>query len=292
MFQKAVKHESKLRLAITGPAGSGKTYTALKLAQSISDGKPVAVVDTEHGSASKYADFFEFDVLNLEPPFEVERFLTAISEAEVAGYGVIVLDSLSHVWMGTGGLLDEVDKIAARSKSKNSFTAWKEVTPMYNKLIDGIIRSNIHVIACMRSKTDYVLEEDGDGKKTPKKIGMAAIQRDGFEYEFDIALDMDITNTGVITKTRCTELTNAVFKKPGDDLAEIIKNWLRGAPEPVMSIEEANEVLSPGGKRFGDLTHDQLVQVLRAYTATPEMRRAARAILSENGVSERAAQMQ
>jgi hypothetical protein len=231
-FNKAVKQEAKLRLAIAGPSGSGKTFTALTIAEHLTD-KPVALVDTEHGSASKYADLFSFDVMEMHPPFSPERFVKAISEAQAAGYGAIILDSLSHAWNGTGGLLEIVDDIAARSNSKNTFAAWKQGTPIYNKLIDGIIQSDIHIIATMRSKQDYVLEPDERGKMTPKKVGMAPIQRDGFEYEFDIVLTMDSDNTGVVTKTRCSALQNGLFRKPGADIAAVIRGWLTGAaPTP------------------------------------------------------------
>jgi hypothetical protein len=228
MFQKAVKQEAKLRLAIAGPSGSGKTYSALAIASYL--GGKIAFVDTEHGSASKYADRFNFDVIDMEPPFHPDRFVKLIREAQDAGYSTVILDSLSHAWNGTGGLLEIVDQIAARSNSKNTFAAWKEGTPIYNHLIDAIIQSNIHVIAAMRSKQDYTMELDDRGKQKPVKVGMAPIQRDGFEYEFDVVLSMDINNNAVVTKTRCEELNGGMFKKPGKDVADILTAWLTGAP--------------------------------------------------------------
>ena len=130
MFKQAVKHESKLRLAIAGPSGSGKTYTALAMAAAL--GGPVAVVDTEHGSASKYADLFAFDVLEMEAPFHPDRFIQAIREAAAAGYKTIILDSLSHAWNGQGGLLELVEDAQKRMKNANSFAAWRDVTPIQN----------------------------------------------------------------------------------------------------------------------------------------------------------------
>lgn len=232
MFQKAVKTESKLRLAISGPSGAGKTYTALALATHLTDNKPIALVDTEHGSASKYADLFSFDVLNLDPPYHPDRYLEAIKEAAKAGYGVIILDSLSHAWNGTGGLLEIVDDIAKRNRNPNTFAAWKDATPIQNRFIDGLISANIHVIATMRSKQEYILQEADNGKKVPKKVGMAPVQRDGFEYEFDVFMEMDVDNTGVVTKSRCSALNGAVIRKPGKDTAETLKTWLSGAPAP------------------------------------------------------------
>jgi hypothetical protein len=228
MFQKAVKQEAKLRLAIAGPSGSGKTYSALAIATHL--GGKIAVVDTEHGSASKYADKFNFDVVNMEPPFHPDRFAKFIREAQDAGYQTVILDSLTHAWNGTGGLLEVVDQIAQRSNSKNTFAAWKEGTPIYNHLIDSIIQSNVHVIATMRSKQDYAMELDDRGKQKPVKIGMAPIQRDGFEYEFDVVLTMNIDNEAIVTKTRCEELNGGIFKKPGKDVADILTSWLTGAP--------------------------------------------------------------
>lgn len=232
MFKKAVKSEAKLRLAIAGPSGSGKTFTALALATALAQGGPVAVVDTEHGSAAKYADIFQFDTLQMEPPFHPRRFVEAINAAAAAGYKVVVLDSLTHAWNGTGGMLDVVEEIAKRMKSPNSFAAWKDATPVQNALIDGILHAPLHVIATMRSKQEYVLQDNGRGQQVPRKVGMAPQQRDGFEYEFDVFLDMDTSNNAIVSKTRCPELAERVFAKPGRDVANILLKWLQGAPAP------------------------------------------------------------
>lgn len=254
MFNQAIKHEAKLRLAIAGPAGSGKTYTGLLIAQTLAQGGKIAVVDTEHGSASKYADLFAFDVAEMFPPFHPDKFIEAIHESEKAGYAVIVLDSLSHEWSGTGGILDVIDKIAASSNSKNTFAAWKQGTPLQNKLVDTIIGCKIHVIATMRTKQDYVVEADDRGKMTPKKIGLAPVQREGFEYEFDVVMNMDVDNQGVITKTRCPALHGGVYKKPGKDVGEILVQWLAGAPktsvqpQPRKSETTAERIWSIGQK--------------------------------------------
>ena len=228
LFNKAVKSESKLRMAISGPSGSGKTYTSLAIATALANGGSIAVVDTEHGSASKYADIFEFDVANMHAPFHPSKFISAIQEAEQAGYAVVILDSISHAWSGTGGVLDIVDEAAKRSKSGNTYMAWKEGTPVQNQLVDAIVQSGIHVIATMRSKTEYVLVDTGNGKQAPRKVGMAPVQRDQFEYEFDIVLDMDIENNAIVSKTRCPALTGKVLAKPGADVADILRSWLAG----------------------------------------------------------------
>lgn len=231
MFQKAVKTEAKLRLAIAGPSGSGKTYTALAIGSALANGGRVAVLDTEHGSASKYADLFDFDVLNESAPFHPDKVTAAINDAANSGYTVLILDSMSHFWNGPGGMTDIVEDISRRMRTPNSFAAWKDGTPIQQRMIEAIVAAPLHIIATMRSKQEYVLVER-NGKQVPQKVGMAPIQRDGFEYEFDVFMDMDNENTGLIAKTRCPALTNGVFKKPGRDVADILAAWLHGQPAP------------------------------------------------------------
>jgi len=224
MFQRATKKQAKARIGLIGPSGSGKTYTALMLATNM--GKKIALIDTEHGSASKYADKFSFDVLELAN-YHPQNYIDGIKNAETAGYDVLIVDSLSHAWSGTGGILDIVDTATAKSRSGNAFTTgWREATPIHNDLIDTILSAKLHLIATMRSKTEYVLEDDGKGGKRPRKVGMAPVQRDGMEYEFDIVGDMDQQHNFIISKTRCEALDGAVINKPGVELAAQIMEWL------------------------------------------------------------------
>jgi hypothetical protein len=229
LFQKATKKEAKLRMAIAGPSGSGKTFTALSLATAL--GPKVALLDTEHGSASKYADLFDFDTVELEAPFHPDRFIRVIEEASKAGYDVLVIDSLSHAWSGPGGLLEEVDNIAARKKTTNSFAAWKDATPIQNRFIEAMLAAKLHLIVTMRSKQEYVQEKDEKtGKTKITKLGLAPIQRDGVEYEFDVFTEMDLDNRMIVSKTRCSLITGAVIPKPGAKLAETLAEWLKGKP--------------------------------------------------------------
>lgn len=230
MFTKATKEKAKLRMAIIGPAGSGKTYTALKVATAM--GGKIAVIDTEHGSASKYSDLFGFEKLELES-FSPANYVMAIQAAQKEGFEIVIIDSLSHAWSGKDGALEQVDKAKSRSQSGNSFTAWRDVTPMHNKLIDTIIGAGMHVISTMRAKTEYVMEKDeATGKIKPRKIGIAPVQRDGMEYEFDVVATMNMDNLFMVDKTRCPALNGAVIAQPGADLAEILKKWLNDGVEP------------------------------------------------------------
>ncbi len=241
-FKKATKQQAKARVAIAGPSGAGKTYTALALATAI--GNRVAVVDTEHGSASKYAgEPFEFDVLELSD-FHPRSYIEAIHAAESAGYDCLVVDSGSHEWSGTGGCLELVDAAAKRMKG-NSYVAWGEVTPLHNQFIEAMHQSKLHLIVTYRSKMDYV-QTESNGRKEVKKVGMAPITRDGAEYEFDIVLDMDLNHDAVISKTRCSALTDKVFHRPGRELADAIKAWLGdGAPAVADAAPEERKDQDP-----------------------------------------------
>lgn len=238
-FTKAVKTKAKLRMAIYGPSGSGKTWTALALATGLAAGGKIAVLDTEHGSASKYADKFDFDALELSD-FHPQNYIDAISAAEGAGYTVLVIDSLSHAWAGKGGALELVDKAARKSASGNSYVAWKDITPLQNTMIDKIIGANLHVIATMRSKNEYSQEKDDRGKTIIRKIGVEPIQRKEMEYEMDIVGVMDQSNTMIIEKSRMSELSGAIIEKPGAKLAAQIDAWLN-AGSPVAAAVQSDQ---------------------------------------------------
>lgn len=229
-FAPATKKQAKGRIAFVGGPGTGKTYSALALAQGLAPSGRIALIDTEHGSASKYAgDPFTFDTLSLDS-FDPRLGVEAIKAAEAAGYEVIVIDSLSHFWMGKDGALEQVDRRAAGNK----FTAWREVTPMHTGLVEAILQSKAHVIATMRAKVEYVVEVNDKGKSVPRKVGLAPVQREGVEFEFDVVGDIDQDHNLRITKTRCRALTDQVIPKPGAELAATLRAWLsEGAPAPV-----------------------------------------------------------
>lgn len=226
-FVRAVKGESKLRLCVAGPSGSGKTYTSLKFAQHLSKGERFAVIDTENGSASKYADEFGFDVINIEPPFTIDKAVEYLSMAEKAGYAVVVLDSATHFYKGSGGLLEQVDTIAQAQFRGNTYAAWSVAGKIYNKFLEAIKQSRIHVIVTARTKTKYV---EGDKKGQMQKVGMEVEMRDGFEYEFDIFAQMTVPeNHMFVEKSRCSALQGKSFEKPGHNVVSVLENWLTGA---------------------------------------------------------------
>lgn len=238
VFQRATKRQIKLRMAIDGPSGSGKTMTGLILAFALTNGGGVGVIDTEHGSASKYADMFpEYQTVELDE-FSPQNYIDSIHAAEQAGFNVILIDSLSHAWEGKGGVLEMHDMATKRSSSHDGFAAWRDVNPAQLALVEAMLNSKCHVIATMRSKTDYVVEKnERTGKNEVRKVGMAPVQRQGIEYEFDVTADMDLDNTLVASKSRCFAFAGKVIAKPKAGDFKPLIDWLnsgeaaRPAPE-------------------------------------------------------------
>jgi hypothetical protein len=232
VFSKAEKKKAKLRLALSGPSGSGKTYSALLIAAGL--GGKVAVIDTEHQSADIYADVTEYDVAAFLPPYSPNRFIEAIEAAEQAGYDVIIIDSLSHEWTGEGGCLEIHDRMTVKRKG-NKWAAWADVTPHHNKLINRMLSSPAHIIVTMRSKIEYTM--GGDDGKTPKKIGMAPIQREGMEYEFTAMLDLDQQHHYAIASKDRTRLFDG--QPPftiTTDTGKALSEWLESGKAPVQVV--------------------------------------------------------
>lgn len=227
-IRKAERKKAKLRLGISAPSGAGKTYSSLLIAYGITgDWSKIVLIDTENGSGDLYADLGDYLVLPLEAPFTPERYVQAIKLAEREGE-CIIIDSLSHAWAGSGGALELVDTMMAGQKNK--FTAWREVTPMHNSLVEAMLQSKSHIIATMRAKTEYILEEDDKGRKVPKKIGLAPIQRDGMEYEFTVMLDLSIQHVATATKDR-TRIFDGQYFKPSIETGAKLLEWLETGVE-------------------------------------------------------------
>ncbi len=245
MFQieKATKLQAKGRIAILGPAGSGKTYSALLLAEILQGDGRILFLDSEARSSEKYADKFDFDIVPLAPPYSLDTYIKAIKFAgEQDGYSVVIIDSLSHAWAGEGGALEQVDAAKTKARTGNSFTAWREVTPKQWKMVEAILQNPLHVIGCMRTKMAHVMEKV-DGKTIVRKVGMEPIQRAGIEYEFDVVLDMDYDHNAIVSKTRMETIADMVINKPDAEFFQKIADWLNSGeaerPEPVVEAAVA-----------------------------------------------------
>lgn len=247
---RAKRKRSKLRLALIGPSGAGKTYTGLRVARGLAGptGR-ILVIDTEHGSASLYADMpecaGEFDVIELDT-FSPQTYTEALEFAARQSYDVVFIDSLSHAWVGKDGALEQVDAASRRAR-ENKFAGWRDVTPVHNRMIDTIISAPFHLIASMRSKMEYVQEKDPQtGKTVIRKVGLQPVQRDGMEYEFTVVGDLDESHNLIISKSRCSALADKVFHRPNGEVSRALLEWLdgaepEGAPAPAPNADHVIE---------------------------------------------------
>ena len=246
-FQKAKREQVRIKVSLAGPAGSGKTMSALLMAYgltraefpNISDAEvwdKICIIDTESGSASLYVGkqvgpttIGEYNVINLTPPFEPTVLVDAIHMAENHNMNVIVIDSLSHAWAGVGGALDQQGAIAARSG--NSWTAWRSITPEHNKLVDAMLQSPAHVIANMRAKMEYEQVTGDNGKKQIKALGMGVVMRDGIEYEFTTSFMLDYEHIANATKDR-TGMFDGKYFVIDANTGKLMYQWLSSGAAP------------------------------------------------------------
>lgn len=293
-FTKATRQKARLRLALTGPSGSGKTWGALLLASGL--GGRIAVIDTERESASLYDHLTEFDALSLSAPFTPERYIEAIKAAEAAGYETLIIDSITHEWSGVGGCLELVDQVARAKYKGNSWSAWNDITPRHRALLDAILHSPMHIIVTLRSKTETAQTEE-NGRKKVVKLGMKAEQRDGFEYEMTVVLDLiHDGNFATSTKDRTGLFANSNPAPITVDTGKKLKQWLElgtEQPQKVTPTERddlLNAMADAGltAQRFcekfeisavGDLPRSKIgdaTQAIAAFIAARDKARAAK----------------
>lgn len=231
-IRKAERKKAKLRLGISGASGSGKTWSALAIATGM--GGKIGIIDTEAGRGELYANDFNYDIIRLDAPYSPERYIEAIRIFERAGYDILIIDSLSHAWVGEGGILSIVDR-----SGSNSFTqGWKIATPKQNALIDAIVTSKLHIITTLRVKTEYVVEKNDRGKSEPRKVGLSPVQRDGLEYEFTVFMDINQDHVAHITKDN-TKLFDQQYLQPSKDMGAKLMHWLNDGIDHIAEIREA-----------------------------------------------------
>lgn len=284
-FVKAEKGKKPVRLVMGGPSGSGKTFTALTFAKYLSSvtGKPTAAVDTEFYRMSLYADRFDFDVDDWQPPFDPRKLTQTIKDAEKQGYGQLIVDSATHFYSYEGGLLQIVQD-AAKKKGGNQYAGWAEGTPVQNELIDAIIRSPLHIIFCIRSKQAYV-ETEKNGKKTYEKKGLELQQRDGVEFDFDFVLMMDMDNNATVEKGMGQVPTGEYIRKPNEETIEkILKSITENsvdkvaipakfvAPKPEEVIKELKESVMALCSELSVDHKENVIEILGHYNVKNPMK--------------------
>lgn len=263
-IRKAERSRAKLRLGMAGPSGSGKTYSSLLMGFGL--GAKVGLIDTEHGSGDLYADLGDYDIIPIEAPFTVQKYLEALHAFEDAGYDVIIIDSLTHAWAGEGGLLDKQGKIADSDPRGNSYTAWRKVTPEHNQLVEAMLACPCHLIATVRAKQEYSQEKDDKGKTVVKKLGMAPVQREGMEYEFTVFLDLAMDHTATASKDR-TSLFDGQYFKVDKRVSKRLLDWLNTGKEPAPKPKAEEKALGE------DITVDKvrLTNQLEDHTSDFEL---------------------
>lgn len=237
-FQKATKEKAKLRAALFGPSGAGKTFSALRIATGI--GGTIGVIDTERGSASKYADRFDFLALDL-PQKDIDTYCAAIKAAAEAGINVLIIDSLSHAWQE---LLTEVEKLAQAKYRGNTWSAWSEGTPKQRQLVDALLDFPGHVIATMRSKTEWTTSDAGGGKSKPVRVGLAPEQGKGIEYEFDLLLEITVEHVANVIKDRTGRYQDKLIEKPGESFGKELAEWLSEGADPLAVTSKARAAVA------------------------------------------------
>lgn len=223
-FKPASRQAVKLRAAIAGPSGSGKTWGALALASQL--GKRIALIDTENESASLYAGAYTFDTLPMQPPYHTDKYLLGILKAAEAGYDVLVIDSIAHQWVGSGGILQRKEQ--ADQRGGNSFTNWAPFTVEHERFRASILQAPLHIVATVRTKQEYVLTENDKGKQAPKKMGMAPQQREGMDYEFTVWLELQMDHRAKATKDRTGLFDGQLLDLADKTVGQRLLTWIQG----------------------------------------------------------------
>lgn len=246
-FVKASKQMARAKIAMIGPSGAGKTFSALRCARGLTKNGRVGVLDSENNSASLYSDKFEgweYFVLPVTPPYTARKYLDAIDLAVREKLDCLIIDSLTHVWAGEGGLLQQKEALDSRAGS-NSYTNWQQITKVHEALKSKILYSPLHIITTMRSKQEYVMETNDRGKSVPKKVGLKPIQRDDLEYEFTVVFDIGMDHQFMVSKDR-TDLFDGMVAKVTEQTGSDIRAWLADEIQtPEVAIEPAPEPVAP-----------------------------------------------
>lgn len=242
-LRQSSKKQAKIKMAIQGCAGSGKTYSSLLLAYGISnDWSKIAVIDSENNSADLYSHLGSYNVLSLQGNFSPENYVEAMEICEKAGMEVIIIDSMSQCW---DYLLE-----CHSSMQGNSFTNWGKITPRQNAFVQKILQSKSHIICTLRTKQDYVLSEK-NGKMVPEKVGLKSVMRDGIDYEFTIVFDVDMKHNVIASKDRTGLFMGKTEFVISTSIGKRILEWcndgvsvesVKALIHQAKSVEELNEI--------------------------------------------------
>lgn len=290
MFEEVTRQKSKLRMGLVGPSGAGKTLSALYIAYGITnDWSKIAMIDTEHERGRFYANRTDFKVptgtflyQSLTAPYSPDKYISYVQEAAkaVGPDGVVIVDSLSHAWDNEGGVLDIKNEIAKTKTNNNGFSAWDEAGKIQNNLINSILSVNAHTIATMRAKMAYAMETDERGKTHPVKIGLAPVQRENAEYEFDIVLNISRDHTATTSKD--TTFLDSFCGVITPEIGKQLHDWLDNGVEPERCSDCGNLIVSAKGRTVQQIVAGSLENYgrklcMRCVTAEIKKRKEAAA---------------
>jgi len=291
-LKQAQRKSAKLKLGISSPSGGGKTLGSLLVAYGLmkesypklSDAElwsKVAIIDSENGSGELYVGveiknlvIGQYAAITLTAPFTAEKYIQAMEVCEENNMEVVIIDSTTHLWSGTGGLLEQQGNIAKRTG--NSWSAWRDVTPMHSKFVEKMLQCNMHVIATVRSKTKFVQEKGDDGRTTVRKIGLDPIQKDGLEYEFTTFFEIDAEHNAFGSKDRTNTFDQEYFVITPDVGRKLMK-WLSGGTnkktqvigvakaDPKEALANMQNDIVTLCQELGGSKNDDLMTVLKKY---------------------------
>lgn len=287
-LENVTRKKSKARIAMTGPSGAGKTLSALYLGFGITGNwSKIALIDTEHERGRFYADRSDlgtgtFLYCSLTPLYSPERYIEHVQAAAkaVGPDGVVIVDSFSHAWNNEGGVLEIKDQIAAQG-GKNSYTAWNEAGKFQNSIVNTILAVDCHTIVTLRAKMAYAMEEDDRGKMKPVKIGLAPVQRDDVEYEFDIVFQ--ISRDHVATASKDTTFLDNYGAIITPELGKQLHNWLDNGEEPTRCAD-CGKLIKPGKRSIAEIVKGSTTRFGRVL-CSPCAKVAVAAQEAENGES-------
>jgi len=271
VIRSAERKQAKLRLAFMGPSGSGKTTSAIRVAHGLE--QPTVVIDTERHRADLCEHIMPFSIIDFDEPYSPERYIEALHVAEDTGAKTIIIDSLTHEWSGAGGIL-ELQTQLANSPKMNSFIAWAKITPRHKSLIEAMLRSDAHIIATLRTKTKWVVQEEG-GRSKPERVGLDPVQKDDIEYEFTASflLDHDHQAYPVTDHTGLFD-PSTVIDKPGETLGKSLLAWLQTGSDPSQLVDykaRMRELIQASGKSWDEYRAALVASGVAIPEAAPSM---------------------
>jgi len=249
-FKPAKRENVPLLVGLAGYTGSGKTYSALLLAKGLAGGKPFAVIDTENGRASHYADEFDFDVADLRAPFRPDTYADAIQAADAAGYPVVVVDSMSHEYAGDGGLLDwhesELQRMAGDDYKKReamTFAAWVKPKMQHKRMVSRLLQVQAHVILCFRAEEKIeIVKRDGKTVVQPKRTlagggldGWIPVTEKTLPYEMTLSFLLSPSETGVPRPIKLQAQHRTIFPEGApvtEEMGAQLAAWAAGGKAP------------------------------------------------------------